>query len=74
MKLTLIGNGFMAQALAKGLIENFEVEIIGRDINKLNKIKEMIPKIEVKTLDDIENIDNKNILLCKTICSTKCCS
>ncbi|XPV67823.1 MAG: pyrroline-5-carboxylate reductase [Halarcobacter sp.] len=64
MKLTLIGNGFMAQALAKGLIENFEVEIIGRDINKLNKIKEMIPKIEVKTLDDIENIDNKNILFC----------
>lgn len=64
MKLTLIGNGFMAQALAKGLKENFEIEIIGRDINKLNKIKEMIPEIEIKTLDDVENIDNKNILFC----------
>ncbi len=27
MKLTLIGNGFMAQALARGLVQNFEVEI-----------------------------------------------
>lgn len=54
----------MAQALAKGLKENFEIEIIGRDINKLNKIKEMIPEIEIKTLDDVENIDNKNILFC----------
>lgn len=30
MKLTLVGNGFMAQALARGLINNFEIEIIGK--------------------------------------------
>jgi pyrroline-5-carboxylate reductase len=35
MKLTLIGNGIMAQSLARGLIKNHEVEIIGMAINKL---------------------------------------
>ncbi len=64
MKLTLIGNGFMAQALAKGLIKNFEIEIIGRDESKLKKIQETIPNIEIKVLDDLEDISNKNILFC----------
>lgn len=35
MKITLIGNGMMARALAKGLIESHEVEILGRDEAKL---------------------------------------
>lgn len=39
MKLTLIGNGIMAQSLARGLIKNHEVEIIGRDISKLKTIQ-----------------------------------
>lgn len=64
MKLTLIGNGFMAQALAKGLINNFEIEIIGRDINKLNKLKEIIPEIEIKEMSDSEDMTNKNIIMC----------
>ncbi|WP_320036346.1 pyrroline-5-carboxylate reductase [Campylobacterota bacterium DY0563] len=64
MKLTLIGNGFMAQALAKGLVKNFEVEIIGRDINKLKKVKEAIPDVEIKQLDDTEDITDKNIVFC----------
>lgn len=64
MKLTLIGNGFMAQALAKGLIKNFEIEIIGRDISKLKKVKELIPNIDIKELDDSEDITDKNIILC----------
>ena len=52
MKLTLIGNGIMAQSLAKGLLKNHEVEIIGRDIEKLKLIKEKIPQITIKALDD----------------------
>jgi pyrroline-5-carboxylate reductase len=64
MKLTLIGNGFMAQALAKGLINNFEVEIIGRDLNKLKQLKEKIPNIEIKEISDNEDMTNKNIILC----------
>ena len=64
MKLTLIGNGFMAQALARGLVENFEIEIIGRDESKLKKVKEELPQIEIKVLSDSENIDGKNIIFC----------
>lgn len=64
MKLTLIGNGFMAQALAKGLIKKFEVEIIGRDFNKLKEVKELIPEVEIKELTDSENITDKNIIFC----------
>lgn len=64
MKLTLIGNGFMAQALARGLINNFEVEIIGRDEKKLNEIKQKNPNIDVKVMGDTENITDKNIIFC----------
>lgn len=64
MKLTLIGNGFMAQALARGLVSNFEVEIIGRDENKLKKIQEKIPEISISAMKDMEDISNKNIIFC----------
>lgn len=64
MKLTIIGNGVMAQSLAMGLVKNYEVEMIGRDINKLKAIKEKIPQIEIKQLDDKEDINGKNILFC----------
>ena len=64
MKLTLIGNGLMAQALARGLVNDFEVEIIGRSLENLNKIKEEIPKIKIKQLEDKEDLTNKNVILC----------
>lgn len=64
MKLTLIGNGFMSQALARGLVNNFEVEIIGRNEKKLNIIKEKMPNVEVKVMNDTEDITNKNIIIC----------
>lgn len=64
MKLTLIGNGIMAQSLARGLIKNHEVEIIGRDIEKLKVIQEKMPQITIKALDDQEDITGKNILFC----------
>lgn len=64
MKLTLIGNGTMAQALAKGLVKNHEVEIIGRNINKLKALQELIPEITIKELSDAEDISGKNILFC----------
>ncbi|RXJ87216.1 pyrroline-5-carboxylate reductase [Arcobacter sp. CECT 8985] len=64
MKLTLIGNGIMAQSLAKGLVNNYEVEMIGRDISKLKQVKEKIPEITIKELDDQEDISNKNVIFC----------
>ena len=64
MKLTLIGNGIMAQSLAKGLIKNHEVEIIGRDAQKLKAIQEKMPQITIKILEENENITGKNIIFC----------
>jgi len=64
MKLTLIGNGMMAQSLAKGLVKSHEVEIIGRDANKLKTIQEKIPEVTVKVLNDHEDITDKNVLFC----------
>lgn len=64
MKLTLIGNGIMAQSLARGLIKNHEVEIIGRDYDKLKAIQEKIPQITIKELEENEDITGKNIIFC----------
>lgn len=64
MKLSLVGNGTMAQALAKGLISNYEVELIGRNPQKLEEIKKTIPKISIKCLEDKIDISNKNIIFC----------
>lgn len=64
MKLTLIGNGMMAKALASGLINNFEVEIIGRDEKKLLALQNAVPGVEIKTMNDIEDITGKNVIFC----------
>ncbi|RBQ29566.1 pyrroline-5-carboxylate reductase [Aliarcobacter vitoriensis] len=64
MKLTLIGNGIMAQSLAIGLVKNHEVEMIGRDINKLKLIHEKIPQLTIKELSDKEDITGKNVIFC----------
>jgi len=64
MKLTLIGNGIMAQSLAVGLVKNYEVEMIGRDLKKLQSIQEKIPQITTKELKDKEDISDKNVIFC----------
>lgn len=65
MKLTIIGNGTMAFALAKGLVKNFEVEVIGRDILNLKKMQLSIPEISISELNEKEeDISGKIILFC----------
>lgn len=64
MTFTLIGNGKMAFAIAKGLIDNYKIEIIGRNLEKLGIFKEKLPDVKIKIIDEQENIDNKNIILC----------
>lgn len=65
MKLTVIGYGKMATALINGLIDDYEIEVVGRDIYKLNALKDIFPKIETYSIEnDSFNIDNKNIILC----------
>lgn len=64
MKLTLIGNGAMAFALARGLVKDYQVEVLGRNQKKLTEFKNAISEVEVKVLDETEFITDKNIILC----------
>ena len=70
MKLTLIGNGIMAQSLAIGLVKEHEVEMIGRELNKLKQIKEKIPELQIKELSDKEDISGKNVVVLEDIVDT----
>lgn len=64
MKLSLVGSGAMATALALGLEGHFELEIIARNKEKALGLSSKLKKpIEIVSLDDA-NIENKNILLC----------
>lgn len=64
MKITLIGNGMMAEALSVGLVEKYEIEVIGRDALKLQKLQQKIPQIKIKVMSDKEDITDKNIIFC----------
>ncbi len=64
MKLTLIGNGMMAEALAAGLINKYEIEVIGRSPAKLQRMQQKFPQIQIKVMTDKEDITNKNIIFC----------
>jgi pyrroline-5-carboxylate reductase len=64
MKLTFIGNGNMAKALIYGLVEDYEIEVVGRDITKLEALKQKIPNIQITEFGDDYNIQDKNIILC----------
>ena len=64
MKLTLIGNGIMAQSLARGLVNKFEIEVIGRDENKLKVMQDKIPGITTKLISDNEDISGKIVIFC----------
>jgi pyrroline-5-carboxylate reductase len=64
MKLSLIGSGSMAAALAKGLEDHFELEIIARNKEKAEKLASELKKnVEIIDLDNAI-IENKNIILC----------
>jgi len=64
MRLTLIGNGKMAEALAKGLSNTYTVEVLGRDETKLKDLQTKVENITVKVINDNEDITDKYIILC----------
>ena len=69
MKLTLIGNGAMAKALAIGLVVDYDVEVLGRDENKLKSFQDDIKiqtskEVSIKVIENEENIEGKNLILC----------
>jgi len=65
MKITFIGNGKMALALAKGLKSNYEIEVIGRNLNKLDKFEKELEATITKTeLLSSTNITDKTVIFC----------
>jgi pyrroline-5-carboxylate reductase len=63
MKLTIIGTGKMAEAIIKGVHEEFEVEVISRNLEKLEKLQKLY-NISTSTLGDTFVIEGKNIVFC----------
>nr|MCH9741289.1 pyrroline-5-carboxylate reductase [Campylobacterota bacterium] len=63
MNLTIIGAGKMAEAIVEGTYKNFNVEVVARDSEVLEKFSQ---KYHVMTtvLKGDYNIEGKNILLC----------
>ncbi len=63
-KITLLGNGNMAYALASGLVLHYDVEIVGRDKEKLQLFEEKLQTQITKTLYSDFNATNKTVILC----------
>ncbi len=62
--LTFIGNGNMALSIAKGLKEEYKIEVAGRDIQKLEQFKKSLGiQIDKHLLDNFD-ISNKTVILC----------
>lgn len=62
--ITFIGNGNMALSIAKGLKESYKIEVVGRDLKKLDRFEEELgAKIE-KSLMDGYDTDGKSLIFC----------
>ncbi|QOG12887.1 pyrroline-5-carboxylate reductase [Arcobacter sp. FWKO B] len=64
MKLTIIGNGNMAKALIGGLCQQYDIEVVGRNEDKLNNLKKDFNNISVTLVGDKYDITGKNIIFC----------
>ncbi|WP_457746107.1 pyrroline-5-carboxylate reductase [Sulfurimonas sp.] len=62
--LTFIGNGNMALSIAKGLQNDYKLEVVGREMHKLNIFEENLNVKVDKFLLDNFDISNKTILFC----------
>ena len=62
--ITFIGNGNMALSIAQGLKEIFDIEVVGRDIAKLDKFEKNLGVTIVKELYEDFDMNGKKIILC----------
>jgi len=69
--ITFIGNGNMALSIAQGLKNEYNIEVVGRDIKKLQKFEQDIGVSIDKHLLDGFDIDGKTIMLCVKPANTK---
>jgi len=62
--ITFIGNGNMALSIAKGLKESYNIEVVGRNLEKIEKFeKELGADIEKHLINNF-NIQDKTVLFC----------
>ena len=62
--ITFIGNGNMAFSIAQGLKKDYRLELVGRDLEKLNAFeKKLGVTCQKHTLDGF-NIEGKTLMLC----------
>lgn len=62
--LTLVGNGKMAFALAQGLKNTYDIELVGRDSDKLQQFEADLGVSIQKTLFSQAQWDQKTVILC----------
>ena len=62
--ITFIGNGNMALAIAQGLKKKFRIEVIGRNMARLEAFEEALGVRIDKTLLEEADIEGKTVLLC----------
>ena len=62
--ITFIGNGNMALSIAKGLKDKYMIEIVGRNMKKLDAFEEALGTQVYKYLIDDFDMKEKTILLC----------
>jgi pyrroline-5-carboxylate reductase len=62
--ITFIGNGNMALSIAQGLKSSYKIEVVGRDMQKLEKFEQALDVKVEKSLMKNFDIDNKTLILC----------
>ncbi len=62
--ITFIGNGNMALSIAQGLKNRYKIEVVGRNMSKLEKFEEALNVSVEKALLENFNMDGKTIILC----------
>ena len=62
--VTFIGNGNMALSIAKGLKENYKIEVVGRDKEKLDIFEKAVGVEMKKYLLEDFNTTDKTLILC----------
>jgi pyrroline-5-carboxylate reductase len=62
--ITFIGNGNMGLSIAQGLKGKYNIEVIGRDMSKLDAFEKALGQSVQKNLIDDFDITDKTLLLC----------
>ena len=62
--LTFIGNGNMALSIAKGLKERFTIEVVGRNLEKLQQFEQELGTSVEKYLLNGFDVSGKKLILC----------